>query len=109
MKEIGIRKVLGATTGDLAATLSREFLLMILLAFVIAAPIARWLMNRWLQSYAARIDVSWWMYALVGLVALTFALATVSMQVWKAARANQWTPCVRNNYDIRFVRLPLDL
>ncbi|HEV3411377.1 MAG TPA: ABC transporter permease [Puia sp.] len=88
MKEIGIRKVLGATMGDLAITLSAGFLLMILLAFSIAAPIAGWLMNRWLQGYAARIDVSWWMYALVGLVTLTVALATISMQVWKAARAN---------------------
>jgi ABC-type lipoprotein release transport system permease subunit len=61
---------------------------MILLAFAIAAPIAGWMMNGWLQGYAARIDVSWWMYALVGLVALTIALATISLQVWKAARAN---------------------
>jgi putative ABC transport system permease protein len=88
MREIGIRKVLGATLGDLAVMLSTGFLLMILLAFAIAAPIAGWMMNGWLQGYAARIDVSWWMYALVGLVALTIALATISLQVWKAARAN---------------------
>jgi putative ABC transport system permease protein len=88
MKEIGIRKVLGATMGDLAVTLSTGFLVMILVAFAIAAPVAGWLMNRWLQGYAARIEVGWWMYALVGMVALTVALATISVQVWKAARAN---------------------
>ena len=88
IREIGIRKVLGATVGDLSVTLSAGFLAMILLAFAIAAPIAGWLMNRWLQGYAARIEVNWWMYALVGLVTLAVALATVSIQVWKAARAN---------------------
>jgi putative ABC transport system permease protein len=73
---------------DLVATLSSGFLGMVLLSFVIAAPVAGWLMNRWLQGYAERIGVAWWMYALVGLAALTVALGTVSMQVWKAARAN---------------------
>ena len=88
MKEIGIRKVLGATIVDLAATLSSGVLGMVLLSFVLAAPLAGWLMNRWLQGYAARIEVAWWMYVLVGAAALTVALATVTLQVWKAARAN---------------------
>jgi putative ABC transport system permease protein len=87
-KEIGIRKVLGAGLGDLAATLSLGFLGMIVLAFAIAAPVAGWLMNRWLQGYAARIDIGWWMYALVGLAALMVAAATIGMQVWKAVRRN---------------------
>ena len=87
-KEIGIRKVLGATLGDLAATLSLGFLGMIAIAFAIAAPVAGWLMNRWLQGYAARIEIGWWMYMLVGLAALMVAAATISMQVWKAVRAN---------------------
>lgn len=87
-KEVGIRKALGATISNLAVMLSSRFLLMILLAFTIAAPVAGWLMNRWLQAYAARIDIGWWMYALVGLVALAIALATISLQVWRAARAN---------------------
>jgi len=87
-KEIGIRKVLGATVGDLAATLSLGFLGMIVIAFAIAAPVAGWLMNRWLQGYAARIDVGWWMYGLVGLAALMVAVATISMQIWKAVRGN---------------------
>jgi putative ABC transport system permease protein len=87
-KEIGIRKVLGATLGDLAATLSLGFLGMIGIAFAIAAPVAGWLMSRWLQGYAARIDIGWWMYALVGLAALMVAAATIGMQVWKAVRRN---------------------
>ena len=87
-KEIGIRKVLGATLADLAATLSLGFLGMIGIAFAIAAPVAGWLMNGWLQGYAARIDVGWWMYAVVGVAALTVAVATIGMQVWKAVRAN---------------------
>ncbi len=88
MKEIGIRKVLGASLFDIAATLSLRFVMMILFAFAVAAPIAGWLMNRWLQGYAARIEVAWWMYALVGVTALMVALATISVQIWKAARAN---------------------
>jgi putative ABC transport system permease protein len=87
-KEVGIRKVLGATLADLAATLSLGFLGMIGIAFAIAAPVAGWLMNRWLQGYAERITVGWWMYAVVGVAALTVAVATISMQVWKAVRAN---------------------
>jgi putative ABC transport system permease protein len=61
---------------------------MIGIAFVIAAPVAGWLMSRWLQGYAARIDIGWWMYALVGLAALMVAAATIGMQVWKAVRRN---------------------
>jgi len=87
-KEIGIRKVLGATLADLATTLSLRFLMMILLAFLIAAPVGGWLMNRWLERYAARIEIGWWMYVLVGAAALAVALATVSLQVWRAAMAN---------------------
>jgi putative ABC transport system permease protein len=87
-KEIGIRKVLGATVADLAATLSLRFLGMILVSFAIAAPVGGWLMNRWLGGYAERISVGWWMYGLVGLAAIVVALATISMQVWKAVRSN---------------------
>jgi len=88
MKEIGIRKVLGATMADLAAVLSSGFLMMILVAFAIAAPVAGLVMNRWLQGYAARIEVGWWMYAVVGLTAVGIALATVSVTVLRAARTN---------------------
>jgi putative ABC transport system permease protein len=87
-KEIGIRKVLGAGLADLVATLSLGFLGMIVLAFAIGAPVAGWLMNRWLQGYAERITVGWWMYAVVGVAALTVAAATIGMQVWKAVRGN---------------------
>jgi len=88
VKEIGIRKVLGATMVDLAVTLSSGILMMILIAFAIAAPVAGWVMNRWLQGYAARIGIEWWMYVVVGLAAIGIALVTVSFQVLRAARAN---------------------
>jgi len=61
---------------------------MILVAFAIAAPVAGLVMNRWLQGYAARIEVGWWMYAVVGLTAVGIALATVSVTVLRAARTN---------------------
>lgn len=88
MKEIGIRKVLGASVVNLVATLSLGFLGMIFVAFGIAAPVGGWITNRWLQGYATRIEVGWWMYALVGLTAMVMGLVTIGVQVWKAARAN---------------------
>jgi len=68
--------------------LSKDFLKLIFLSICIASPIAWWAMNRWRQGYAYRIDISWWMFALVGLVALLIALATVSFQAIKSALAN---------------------
>jgi len=87
-KEIGIRKVLGAGTGSLFGLLSREFLVLVLLAFVIAAPAAWFIMSRWLQDYAYKVDVPWWVFAATGLIILLIALATVSFQSVKAALAN---------------------
>jgi putative ABC transport system permease protein len=87
-KEIGIRKVLGATIKDLVTTLSVEFVGMVLLSILIAAPLGWWLMNRWLEDFAYRIGIEWWMFLVVGAAALVVALGTVSVQVWRAARAN---------------------
>jgi len=87
-KEIGIRKVLGASMRDLLELLSMGFLRLVFVAILVAVPVAWWIMNRWLEDFAYRIEIHWWMFVVVGVVALTIALATVSLQVWRAARAN---------------------
>jgi len=88
IKEIGIRKVLGASVANLWALLSKEFVLLVLFACVIAAPLAFWLMKNWLQKYDYRIDISWWVFVIAGLLALVIALVTVSTQAIKAAISN---------------------
>ncbi len=87
-KEIGIRKVLGSSVGGLVAMLSKDFLKLVLIAFVIAFPIAWWAMNKWLQSFAYRISISGCVFVLAGLLTLVIALMTVSLQAIKAAVAN---------------------
>lgn len=87
-KEIGVRKVLGASVGGLVALLSKDFLGLVLAAFVIAAPEAYYVMNRWLEDFAYHIDMSWPIFLLAGLTALGIALLTVSYQSIKAALAN---------------------
>jgi putative ABC transport system permease protein len=87
-KEIGIRKVLGANTNRIVIYLSKDFLILVLISFVIASPVAWFITNNWLQDFAYRIDISWWMFALSGGIALVIALATVSFQAIKAAMAN---------------------
>lgn len=87
-KEIGIRKVLGATVNGIVALLSKEFLVLVLIGFVIASPIAWWIMNKWLQNFAYRIHISWWIFAIAGALAVFIALITVSFQAIKAAMAN---------------------
>ena len=87
-KEIGIRKVLGASVGRLVGMLATGFLSMVGLAILIAVPLAWWMMNKWLEDFAYRIAIQWWMFGLVGLMAVGVALVTVSFQVLRAARAN---------------------
>jgi putative ABC transport system permease protein len=87
-REIGIRKVLGAGVGAIAAMLSKDFLKLVLVSFFIACPITWVLMNHWLQDYAYRIRISWWMFALAGLVGFLIAMLTVGSQAIKAALAN---------------------
>ena len=87
-KEIGIRKVLGASVSQVAMLLSGEFVRLILLAFIIATPVAWYIMNLWLQGYATRISINWWIFAITGTGAILVALGTVGSQSIKAARRN---------------------
>ena len=87
-KEIGVRKVLGASLSGIVFSLSKEFLKWIVYANIVAWPAAYYFINKWLQSFAYRIDISWWMFVLSGGIALIIALATVSIQAIKAATAN---------------------
>jgi putative ABC transport system permease protein len=87
-KEISIRKVLGASIGSITHLLSKDFLKLVLIAVVIASPIAGYLMQNWLQDFAYRISIGWWLFVAVGFVALLIALLTVSFQAIKAAVAN---------------------
>ncbi|WP_200979333.1 ABC transporter permease [Echinicola sp. 20G] len=87
-KEIGIRKVLGASVSGVVALLSKDFIRLILIAILIATPIAWYMMYRWLQDFAYRIDLQWWMFAGAGLAAIVIALLTVSSQAIKAALMN---------------------
>ncbi len=87
-KEIGIRKVLGASTGNIAALLTADFVKLVLVAIMIASPIAWMAMNKWLSDFAYRIQISWWMVALSGLIVIGIAIITVSSQAIKAALTN---------------------
>lgn len=87
-REIGIRKVLGASVSSIVALLSKDFIQLVFLAFLIAAPIAYYLMHQWLQDFAYRIELRWWVFALAGLMAVGIALLTVSFQSVKAALAD---------------------
>lgn len=87
-KEIGIRKVLGANIGGIVTMLSKGFAKLVLIASVIAFPLAWWAMNKWLQSFAYRITISWWMFVVAAIAAIVIALITVSFQAIKAAVAN---------------------
>lgn len=87
-KEIGIRKVLGASVGSIVALLSRDFLLLVIIAFAVAAPAAWWGMNQWLQNFVYRVEIGWFLFALTGLVAIAVALAAISFQAIRAGLAN---------------------
>jgi putative ABC transport system permease protein len=87
-KEIGIRKVLGATALNIMALLSKSFLLLVVISSLIAFPIAWWAMNNWLQDFPYRVNISWWVFGIAIASALMIALITVSFQAIKAATAN---------------------
>ncbi len=87
-KEIGIRKVMGATVTQITTMLSKDFVMLVLIAIAIASPIAYWLMNKWLQNFTYRINISCWMFLAAGFAAVLIAVITVSFQSIKAAMAN---------------------
>lgn len=87
-KEIGIRKVLGASATSVTKMLSKDLIKLVFIACIIAFPVAWWAMNKWLQSFAYRINLSWWIFVVAGMAALFIALLTVSIQAIKAAMAN---------------------
>ena len=88
IKEIGVRKVLGASVRGIVGLLAREFLAPVALATLIAFPVAAWAMDKWLRGFAFRIGLEWWVFAVAGALALFIALGTVGFQSLKAARAN---------------------
>ncbi len=87
-KEIGIRKVLGASISGITAMLSKDFVKLVILSIIIATPIAWWAMTKWLQDFAYRISISWWMFVAAGFIAVLIALITVSFQSIRSAIAN---------------------
>jgi ABC-type antimicrobial peptide transport system permease subunit len=87
-KEIGVRKVLGASVSNLWQLLSKEFVLLVLISLVIASPIAYYLLSNWLENYSYRTDIPWWVFAVTGAGALVITLLTVSFQAIKAALIN---------------------
>jgi putative ABC transport system permease protein len=88
LKEIGIRKINGAKVSEILTMLNRDFIKWVAIAFVIATPIAYYAMHKWLENFAYKTELSWWIFALAGLMALGIALFTVSFQSWKAATRN---------------------
>ena len=87
-KEIGIRKVLGASVGQITFGLSSDFLKLVALAILISLPIGWFVMNKWLEDFSYRIEIGWWVFVLATLLAVTIAIITVSYQSIKAAMAN---------------------
>jgi ABC-type antimicrobial peptide transport system permease subunit len=87
-KEIGIRKVLGASVTGIVALLSKEFLLLVVISLLIASPIAWYVMNKWLADFAYQVTINWWIFLAVGIVSVLVALATISVQAIRAAIAN---------------------
>ncbi|MBD2701184.1 ABC transporter permease [Spirosoma sp. BT702] len=87
-KEIGVRKVLGASVSNIVGLLSQDFLKLVLIAIVISSPMAWYVMNRWLQNFSYKIGIEWWVFAIAGLLAIGIALLTVSFQSIKAALMN---------------------
>ena len=87
-KEIGIRKVLGASVAGLAGLLSKEFVKLVGIAFILATPLSWWAMHKWLEAFAYKVPINWWMFAIAGALSIAIALFTVSFQAIKAALAN---------------------
>ncbi|QEC73379.1 FtsX-like permease family protein [Arachidicoccus ginsenosidivorans] len=87
-KEIGIRKVMGATVSNIVLLISKEFVGLVILSFFVAMPFAYYALNRWLQNYAYKTQLSWWLFALAGSLALLIAFISISFKSVSAAKAN---------------------
>jgi putative ABC transport system permease protein len=87
-KEIGVRRVNGGKVSEVMVMLNKDFVKWVAIAFVIATPIAWYAMHRWLENFAYKTELSWWIFGLAGLMTLGIALLTVSWQSWKAATSN---------------------
>jgi putative ABC transport system permease protein len=87
-KEIGIRKVLGASVLSLVNLISKDFSLLVIFAFLVSAPVSWWLMTKYLERYTIRTEVAWWIFPVTGAIALVFALLIVSTQAFRAAHSN---------------------
>jgi len=88
IKEVGIRKVLGATASNIVYLFSKEFVFLIIIAFAIATPLAWYFMHKWLENFAYRIELSWGLFLIAGIGSIVIALVSVSFQAIKAAIAN---------------------
>jgi ABC-type antimicrobial peptide transport system permease subunit len=88
IKEIGVRRVLGASIGNIATLLSKDFLKLVIISLIIASPVAGFVMHKWLQDYPYRVGIEWWVFAVAGLTAVVIALCTVSFQAVRAATSN---------------------
>lgn len=89
VKEIGIRKVLGASAAEIVALLSKSYLMLILLGWLIALPLSWWILSSWLDNFAYKVDLSWKYFALAGVLTFAISILTVSVQAAKAALINQ--------------------
>jgi ABC-type antimicrobial peptide transport system permease subunit len=87
-KEIGIRKVLGASVSSLVNLISKDFSILVIVAFLLSAPLSWWLMTKYLERYTVRAPISWWIFPVTGAIAFVFALLIVSTQAWRAAHSN---------------------
>ena len=87
-KEIGIRKVLGSSVSEIVAMLSKDFLKLVFISFFIAFPLGYYLMNKWLQGFAYRIEIQWWLFALAAMVTLIIAFGTIGWKSFRAATMN---------------------
>jgi putative ABC transport system permease protein len=88
MKEIGIRKVNGANAMEIVILLNKNFIFWVIVAFIVACPVALYAMNKWLQNYSYRTEISSWIFILAGIIALIIVFCTVSLQSWKTATKN---------------------
>jgi ABC-type antimicrobial peptide transport system permease subunit len=87
-KEIGIRKVLGASVFSIVALMSKDFSRLVIISFLVSAPLAWWLLTKYLERYPIRTELQWWIFPLTGAIALVFALIMVTTQSLRAAHAN---------------------